>query len=131
MPLQLAITAALLIVPASTFAECVPVLPVWTEPSSGKLPYVIFNSVNVRGREIRWNGVRISQQALASYVRQSAALNPIPTLLFDPDHKDCSFDKRIRRLLDRSFPCRFGACFQGSPQAFKKAPWKRTRGAPA
>jgi hypothetical protein len=49
-------------------------------------------------------------------------MNPIPFLIFDPGPApDCSFATHIRDLLDREFPCREGACWQGSELAFKEA----------
>lgn len=116
---QLIIAAAVIAPSGSDPHRCTPVLPGWTAPSSGKLPYVLWNTVSVRKRQIHWNGVRISQPTLTSYVRRSAEMSPVPILVFDPDYKDCWFDRRIQKVLERSYPCRSGICFQGSPDAFR------------
>ena len=131
MLFQLISTMILLTASAKTPNQCVPPLSGWAATSSGKSPYVLWNTVSLHGRQIRWNGVPISQPTLASYLRRGARMNPIPVIVFHPDFNDCWFDRRIQHLLARSFPCRSGICFQGSPQAFKAAPWKRGRGSPA
>ena len=108
---------------------CVPVLPGWTTPQTGKPVSVIANTVTLSDREIRWNGVAIDGPTLAEYARQSAAMSPIPFLIFDPEEaSDCSFATEVRDVLDPHFPCREGGCLQGTEAAFKRAPYRKPTG---
>jgi hypothetical protein len=129
MRTALRICAALLTVSGCSKAEprrsCVPVLPGWTSPQTGKPVSLAANNVTLAGREIRWNGVRIDERTLASYLRQSAAMNPIPFVIFDPGTSpDCYFATHVRDILEKAYPCREGMCWQGSEAAFKRAPYR-------
>jgi hypothetical protein len=110
--------------------SCVPALPGWTTPQTGKPAFLLLaNKVTLSGRDIRWNGVSIDEQTLTDYVRQSAAMSPVPFLIFDPTRtSDCAFASHVRDILDRGFPCREGACWQGTEAAFKRAPYKKYSG---
>jgi hypothetical protein len=108
---------------------CVPVLSGWTTAQTGKPAYVIANTITLSGRVIRWNGVRIDEQTLVSYLRQARGMNPVPFLVLDPGASpDCSFATHLRDVLEREFPCRDGLCWQGSEAAFKRAPYKNYTG---
>ena len=110
-------------------STCVPALPGWASPETGKPVHVIANTVELDGRNISWNGVAINEKALVQYVRQSADLNPLPFLVFDPGPAaDCSFARHIRDTLDREYPCRIGGCWHGSKEALDKAPFTNPRG---
>lgn len=112
-----------------TPASCVPALPGWATPETGKPVHLIANSVTLSGRSMRWNGVAIDEQTLISYARQSAAMNPLPFLIFDPGvAPDCSFARRIRDTLNSEYPCSEGACWHGSEAALEMAPFKTPKG---
>ncbi len=113
-------------------AACVPVLQGWATPETGKPASVIDNLLTLTGREMRWNGVRIDELTLAEYVRRSAAMQPIPVLIFDPgDPPECSFATKIQAEIDQVYPCRDGACWQGSKAAFERANYRIPRNSSA
>ena len=56
---------------------------------------------------------------------------PLPFLIFDPQGADCQDAVRLRNLIERNYPCRDGACGQGSQGAFEKARYKETGGSTA
>ena len=108
---------------------CVPVLSGWASPETGKPVHLIANSVTLNGRNMSWNGVAIDEQRLTSYVRQTAAMDPLPFLIFDPGvAPDCSFARHIRDVLDREYPCSDGACWQGSEAELEQTPFKSPKG---
>jgi hypothetical protein len=108
---------------------CVPVLPGWSTEQTGKPVSTIANNVTLRGREILWNFSPIDEPTFVSYVRQTAVMNPVPFMIFDPGAApDCSFATHIRDTLDQELPCRDGACWQGSKEAFDRAPYKKLTG---
>jgi hypothetical protein len=110
-------------------SSCVAALPGWATPETGKPVHLIANEVTLKGHDIRWNGVAIDEQTLADYARQSAALNPVPFLIFDPGTaSDCSFARHVRDTLDHEYPCRDEACWQGSKAALDKAAFKTPKG---
>ena len=110
---------------------CVPVLPGWTTPQIGPRPYLLANNIRIRGREIRWNGVVVDEATLAKYLRLSSELNPRPFVIFDPETRNCAAARRMRDVIDRNYPCRDGACGQGSIEAFRTAPYRMSKGPPA
>jgi hypothetical protein len=130
------ILAAVLLTLASCARErsndvCVPVLPGWTTPRTGQPPFFVPNVVRVSGNQIRWNGVQVSEQTLAAYLQESAQLNPMPFVIFDPQTRDCAFASQVRDIVDANYPCRDGACGQGTAEGFKNAPYRTTNGPPA
>jgi hypothetical protein len=110
---------------------CVPVLSGWATPESGQPVYLLANSVRVYGHAIRWNGVTVDERTLETYLRKSAELNPRPFVIFDPQSSDCQFAVRVRDVIDRNYPCREGACGQGTKEAFERTPFRPHRGPPA
>jgi hypothetical protein len=107
-------------------ASCMPALPGWATPETGKPVYSVANFVSVHGREIRWNGVTIDDDRLGIYLRETAAMNPQPFLFFDPQSADCERARQVRDLIDENYPCRAGACGQGARPAFENAAYKQT-----
>ena len=56
-------------------------------------------------------------------------MSPVPFLVFDSGvSPDCSFARHIRDILDREYPCRDGACWQGSKASLEAAPFKAPKG---
>lgn len=101
---------------------CAPVLPGWKTPQMKKQPeYFVRNLVRINGHVIRWNGVVVDEPTLRSYLILSASTTPLPFLLFNPQSTDCDLSVRVRDLIDQAYPCREGACGQGSPEAFEAA----------
>lgn len=108
---------------------CVPALPGWSTEQTGKPVSVITNVVALRGREILWNGHPINEPTFSRYVRETATMNPIPFYIFDPGKaSDCSFAQHVRDTIDQEMHCRDGGCWQGSKEAFDRAPYKKSTG---
>lgn len=110
---------------------CVPVLAGWATPQTGQRPYLIPNLVRVTDNQIKWNGVQVNEPILGAYLRESARMNPMPFVVFDPETGDCAFARRVRDIIDRSYPCSDGACGQGTLEAFRSAPFRKRPGPPA
>ena len=112
-----------------TPSVCVPVLTGWSTPETGKPVHLIANTVTLNGHNVRWNGVAIDELTLTNYLRETVAMDPVPFLIFDSGvSPDCSFARHIRDILDREYPCREGACWQGSKAALEAAPFKAPKG---
>jgi hypothetical protein len=109
---------------------CVALGEGWTTPKAGQPVHLVSNTVGVRGREIRWNGVTISEQTLADYLRRTARAEPLAFIIFDPQGEDCAFATHVRDLINRNYPCRSGMCGQGMRRAFDAAPYRNMAGAP-
>lgn len=75
--------------------------------------------------------MQVSEQTLAAYLQESARLDPMPFVIFDPPTRDCAFARRVRDIVDGNYPCRDGACGQGTVEAFGKAPFRKRGGPPA
>ncbi len=107
--------------------SCAPPLDGWATPETGKPVHIIANTIRLDGEQIFWNGVRIDEQKLVVYVRQSAQTSPLPFLMLDIEKApDCAFAARIRDLVDDAYPCGEGACGQGPKAAFERAPFKNS-----
>jgi len=101
-------------------AACVPVVPGWATAESKIGDAFISNTVRLVGHDIRWNGKRIDEPTLIRFTRQLAPSSPVPFLIFDPGPApDCAFATHVRDVLDQNYPCREGACGQGSAAAFR------------
>lgn len=66
-------------------------------------------------------GTPVDEETLQAYLTQSAELNPMPWVVFDPSGADCELGVRVRNLIDGSYPCREGLCGQGTRAAFDAA----------
>ncbi len=100
-------------------ATCVPVLPGWKTAQSKSADYFVSNTVTLAGQEIRWNGKRIDQPTLVRFTRSLAPNETVPFLIFDPGPSpNCAFATRVRDILNQNYPCRDGACGQGSATDF-------------
>lgn len=115
----------------SELGTCVPVNEGWSTPDTGQPVHFVLNTVSVRERDIRWNGVSVTEQILISHLQRTAGLEPRAFIIFDAQTSDCAFAKRVRDLLDQNYPCGTGLCGQGTPRAFESAPYKTTDGPPA
>ena len=127
------ICATLLACGGCTKAEaphaCVPVLQGWSSEQTGKPVATIENRVTLSGHQILWNGYPLDEKTLDRYLRTVAVMNPIPFMVFDPGPTpDCAFARHIRDMIDRQLPCREGGCWQGSKQAYERAPYKKPTG---
>lgn len=112
-----------------TPSVCVPVLPGWATPETGKPVHLISNIVTLNGHNVRWNGVAIDERTLTKYLRETAAMDPVPFLIFDSGvSPDCAYARHVQNILDREYPCRDGACWQGSKSALDEAPFKTAQG---
>lgn len=105
---------------------CVPVLPGWAAPD-GTAPMITTNTVQVRGRQLRWNGVAVDEATLGRYLQAASKMFPVPFLIFDPETNDCTLAKRVRDLIDRNYPCRDGACGQGTREVFLNPTYQNRR----
>ena len=112
-------------------ASCPSLLPGWATPTSGQPVHHVVNVVTVQGGQAHWNGVVTDEQALSTYVRKTAVMDPLPFVIFDPQGTDCESATRLRDIIDRNYPCRDGACGQGSRAAFERASYKETGRPPA
>jgi hypothetical protein len=101
--------------------SCVPVLPGWQSPD-GNPAGVTMNMVRVSGHELRWNGAAVDEATLQRYLRAASQMFPMPFLVFDPETNDCAYARRVRDLIDRNYPCRDGACGQGTREGFGMPP---------
>jgi hypothetical protein len=62
-------------------------------------------------------------------LRQSASMEPLPFLVFDPgDAPDCQFARQVRDIVDRNYPCGEGACWQGSKSELERTPFRAPKG---
>lgn len=104
--------------------DCVPVLQGWFVPAAGQPHYFFANNIRVRGQDIRWNSTPVDEETLQAYLKQSAQLEPMPFIVFDPTGANCEMGVRVRNLIDRNYPCREGACGQGARAAFDEAPFR-------
>jgi hypothetical protein len=112
-----------------TPSACVPVLPGWSTPETGKPVHPIANTVTLNGHNVRWNGVTLDEETLTNYLRETAAMDPMPFLIFDSGvSPNCRFARHVLDILDREYPCREGACWQGSKAALDEAPFKAPKG---
>ena len=97
---------------------CVPVLPGWVTKAKPADIFVV-NQVRLAGHGILWNGSPIDEETLTKYARQLAPKSPVPFLVFDPGPSpDCAFARQVRDVIDQNYPCRKGACGQGSSTNF-------------
>ena len=109
--------------------SCVPVLPGWSSEQTGKPVSTMENRVTLSGRQILWNGHPTDERDFKRLVEEVAVMNPIPFMIFDPGvAPDCSFARHVRDTLDKELPCRDGACWQGSKEAYDRAPFKKLTG---
>jgi hypothetical protein len=107
----IALMAFLFTDPASAAAgRCVPTLPAWVSPLEQSGLQLRPNTVGLRGRELRWNGMTIDEKQLSAHLRSAAKLNPLPPLVMRSDYNDCAFAHRVERLLKASYPCSGGRC---------------------
>lgn len=95
---------------ASEAIRCVRTLPAWVSPYGKRGLQLRPNIVSIKGRELRWNGVRVHETQLSSLLRSAAKLNPLPPLVFKSDYRDCGFAHRIERVVKASYPCSDGRC---------------------
>lgn len=108
---------------------CVPALAGWANSQTGKPVSVLANAVELEGRNIRWNGVPISERTLATYLGMARTMNPLPYLIFDPGvEPDCAFASRIQSLLEREYSCGEVQCWQGSKAEYDEAAYAKPTG---
>jgi hypothetical protein len=109
-------TALVFVASASGDSNCAPVLPPSVKATAKQGLQLRPNVVSVRGRELRWNGAKVSEKQLASYLHRAAKLNPVPPVLVTFDYRDCTFARHIEAWVKASYPCLHGRCSQGRPQ---------------
>lgn len=103
----------------------------WSTPTTGKPAYWTRNIITVRENRLYWNGVTVDEVTLLRYVRESATLNPLPLLVFDAQLQGNGYASHIRDMIAKNYPCRAGACFQGSPLSLDRTPYRRSKGPPS
>jgi hypothetical protein len=88
----------------------------WITPRHGRSVLSLLSVISVASNgAISWNGVKVSEAKLASYLAQAAALHPVPVtqIKFEPG-VDCDTVARLRRLMSKTLDCNFGPCAEGS-----------------
>ena len=101
----------------TTYGDGCGVLPAnWITPRHGRSIMSGLSVISVASDgTISWNGVKVSEATLASYLKQSRALNPLPVtqIKFQPG-VDCDTVARLRRLMSETLDCSYGRCAEGS-----------------
>jgi hypothetical protein len=100
----------------STYAEgCGPLPDGWITPRQGRGVLSIVSVISVAADgNLTFNGARLSEPKLGTYLKQSSEMNPMPVtqVKFAPG-LDCDTVRRLRRLMVRTLDCRFGYCAEG------------------
>jgi len=117
--------------PSAGYAGAAPAPRGWSSPVTGKPAYWTKNTITVRGKQLRWNGVSVDAVTLLRYVRESATYSPLPLLVFDGSPAGSVYASHIRDLIERNYPCRTGACFQGSDLELNRTRYRRRDGPPS
>jgi hypothetical protein len=131
IPAVVAVLFATLGCSGSAPSSCPSVLPGWATPTIGQPVHHVANVVTAQGGLAHWNGVRTDEKTLSTYLLQTATMDPLPFVIFDPQGTDCESATRLRDIMDRNYPCRDGACGQGSRADFERASYKETGRPPA
>ena len=100
----------------ATYAHgCGPLPAKWVTPRHGRGVMSILSVISVASNgSISWNGTEVSDSTLASYLKKTAAMNPMPVtqIKFEPG-VDCETVARLRRLISETLDCDFGSCAEG------------------
>lgn len=67
--------------------------------------YEYSNEVSVSNGWAYWNGSRIDNSKLKSFISESVKFNPKPAIFLLPNEKECVFTSRIMQLIDQEYQC--------------------------
>ena len=100
----------------STYADGCGAPPAkWITPRNGRGVMSIVSVISVASNgSISWNRSKVSETKLASYLKATAVMNPVPVtqIKFEPG-VDCDKVARLRRLMSETLDCDFGSCAEG------------------
>lgn len=96
--------------------SCPQVAQNWITPRDGLPDHRIMLAVRLRGDEIIWGGRTVNKRELHTYLVATRAMNPLPTIIFDPSGaSDCVAALELRDLIDEAVRCQDGGiCGQGA-----------------
>lgn len=101
----------------ATYVEGCGSLPAnWITPHQGRGVMSMLNVISVGSNGMKsWNGIKVSEAVIASYLQQTRALNPLPVtqIKFEPG-VDCGTVSRLRQLMSETLDCSYGKCAEGS-----------------
>lgn len=87
----------------------------WITPRHGRGVLSVLSVISVASDgTIRWNGVKVSEALLGSYLKQLGTMNPLPVtqVKFEPD-VHCVTVVRLRQLMSETLDCSYGKCAEG------------------
>lgn len=87
----------------------------WSRLDMNNCELCILNRIQIGpGSRLRWNGARIEETKLRSYLRLSRAMTPQPvTLIRAEPGADCATIGRISRMIQQETPCHGRVCPYG------------------
>jgi hypothetical protein len=105
-----------------TYVEgCGPLPANWRTPRQGLSVMSILNVISVASNGTRsWNGVKVSDAVIASYLTQTRAMNPLPVTQIKFElGVGCETVYRLRRLMSERLDFSYGKCAEGRGRWWK------------
>lgn len=100
---------------ATYVGGCGPLPANWITPHQGRGVWSMLNVISVASNGTKsWNGRKVSEATLASYLKQTRTLNPLPVtqIKFEPG-VNCETVSRLRQLMSETLDCSYGKCAEG------------------
>ena len=108
----------------ATYVEgCGPPPANWITPRQGRGVMSMLNVISVASNgTMSWNGVKVSEGVIGSYLKQTRALDPLPvTHIKFGSGVDCGTVSRLRQLMSETLDYGFGACAEGRGRWWEKS----------